>query len=65
MSDQTVSKQEMQRSVADKVTDEMLTTPVKDLTYTEVAILTAAMEGPHGQELVERIDNLLDRDEQD
>lgn len=65
MSQQTVSQREMQRAVADKVTDKMLTTPVRDLTYTEVAILTAAMEGPHGQELVERIDNLLDKDEQD
>lgn len=54
-------KEAVQRMVADMVTDEMLTTPVKDLSNAEVAIMYAAFNGKHGWELIERMDNLLDK----
>ncbi len=44
------------RQIADKITDEMLRTPVGELEDWEVALLQAALRGPHGQEIMERID---------
>jgi hypothetical protein len=55
-----VRRQRVQRAVADKVTDEMLTKPSGQLTEVEAAILMAALSGPHADEIMARIDALID-----
>lgn len=44
--------------VADQVTDDMLTKKVATMTDAEVAILRAALEGPHSAEIMARMDAL-------
>ncbi len=51
----------VQRMVADRVTDKMLTTPVYELTDVEVAILQASLRGEFASEIMERIDALNGR----
>ena len=48
----------VQRMVADQVTDEMLRTPVAELTEADVAILEAALTGAYAEEIMARIDAL-------
>lgn len=50
------------RMVANRVTDEMLTKPVDELSDGEVAILQAALRGPYADEIMERIDRLRQKD---
>lgn len=45
----------IQRMVADRVTDEMLTKPVGQLTDAETAILQAALRGAHAAEIMDRM----------
>lgn len=51
----------VQHMVADMVTDEMLMTPIDELSDSEMAILQAAFRGPHAGKLMERLDELLDK----
>ena len=53
-------RQRLQRAVADKVTDEMLTKPSGQLTDAEAAILMAALQGMYADEIMARIDALID-----
>lgn len=48
-------RRKVQRMVADKVTDAMLTTPVADLSEGEAAMIQAVLNGPFRDELVARI----------
>lgn len=48
----------VRRMVADRVTDEMLTKPVADLTEAEALILHSALGGPHADEIIARMDAL-------
>ena len=48
----------VQRMVANKVTDHMLTTPVGELTDVEVAILQAALRGQFADEIMARMHEL-------
>lgn len=45
----------VQRMVADKVTDEMLTTPIGDLSAADQAILHAAFSGAFAEEMMQRL----------
>jgi hypothetical protein len=47
--------------VADRVTDEMLSKPVEEMTEGEVAILEAALTGAYADEIMARIDALNTR----
>jgi hypothetical protein len=49
--------------VADRISDEMLTTPVSELKDWEATLLQAALAGPHGDEIMARIGRLRRKDE--
>lgn len=55
-----IDKQDWDKFIYGRVTDKMLTTPVKDLSEFEVELLRAAFSGPYGQKLVDRLDALND-----
>lgn len=46
------------RTIANRITPEMLTKPVTDLTDLEVQMIQITLEGPHADELMARIDAL-------
>lgn len=48
----------VQRAVADRITDEMLTKPARELTDVEAAMLAAALRGQFADEIMARIDAL-------
>jgi len=52
-------RRRIQRAVADKVTDEMLTKPTGELTVAEAAILTAALSGMYAGEIMARLDAII------
>jgi hypothetical protein len=51
----------VQRMVADRVTDEMLTKSAGSLTDAEAAILSAALQGAYADEIMARIDAIVER----
>lgn len=46
------------RTIARRITDKMLRTPVGELSDLEVQMIQITLEGPHADELIARIDAL-------
>lgn len=49
---------DMERTIYEAVTDEMLTTPVQQLQPAQMALLHKAFSGPFGEDLIKRLDKL-------